>query len=96
MSDMKWAPSSNDAMAMAAIRWFACVIESYSIELYATNPTTFEHTENILRATVKELGMQKEKQRRLKAEDDCPPGYLFCDGLCKPACDLEAPTVRGK
>jgi hypothetical protein len=97
MSESKWTPSPNDAMAMAAIRWFACVIETYSIELYASNPSTFEHTEKILRATLKELGMQKDRQRLARlADEDCPTGYLLCDGLCKPACDLEASTVKGK
>jgi len=97
MSETKWAPSSNDAMAMAAIRWFACAIESYCIELYATNPSTFEHTEEVLRATLKELGMQRDKQRRLREHnDECPPGYILCDGLCKPACDPEAGILREK
>ena len=92
----KWAPSPNDAMAMAAIRWFACVIETYSIELYATNPSTFANTEEILRETVKKLGLQRIKAGQGLDEDDCPPGYRLCDGICKPACEPEAPTAGKK
>lgn len=87
----QWEPSPDDAMSLAAIRWFACVIESYSIELYATNPSTYEHTEKILREAVRKLGLQRLKVGMGLTTDDCPPGYRMCDGICKPACDAEAP-----
>lgn len=89
-----WAPSPNDAMAMAAIRWFACVIESYAIELYATNPTTFAHTEAVLRDAIRKLALAKLKiKQEFNAEDDCPEGYRMCDGICKPSCEEEAPAA---
>lgn len=87
----RWAPSPDDAMSLAAIRWFACVIETYSIELYATNPSTYKHTEKILRDAVRKLGLQRLKVGAGLTEDDCPPGYRMCDGICKPSCEPEAP-----
>lgn len=91
-----WAPSPNDAMAMAAIRWFANVIETYSIELYATSPKTYRHTEKILRQAVKKLGLQKTKVKKAFDYEDCPDGYILCDGVCKPACEPEAPAAQKK
>jgi hypothetical protein len=92
----KWTPSPNDAMAMAAIRWFANVIETYSIELYATSPKSYAHTEKILTNAVKKLGLQRTKLRLDLDLEDCPPGYKMCDGICKPACEPEAPEAQPK
>lgn len=92
-----WTPSPNDAMAMAAIRWFANVIETYSIELYATSPKTYAHTEKILRHAVKKLALQKTSLQKGLDSEDCPDGYILCrDAICRPACDLEEPAVQKK
>ncbi len=90
----RWAPSPDDAMSLAAIRWFACVIETYSIELYATNPATYKHTEKILREAVRKLGLERLKAGQGLSDEDCPPGYRMCDGICKPSCDPEAGEIE--
>lgn len=90
-----WAPSPNDAMAMAAFRWFANIIESHSIELYASSPRSYEHTEAILRETLDRLALLKLKVKQDFGVDDCPEGYRLCDGICKPDCDEQAPLDTG-
>lgn len=90
----KWTPSPDDALSLAAIRWFACVIETYSIELYATNPSTYKQTEKILRETLRKLELQRLKAGQGLTEEDCPPGYRMCqDGICRPSCDPEAGEI---
>lgn len=83
----EWNPSSNDAMSLAAFRWFANTIETFAIELYATDRDSFKAVEGVLRSTLKEL--QRIKVKPVVPEDDhgCPDGYVLCHGICQPSCD---------
>lgn len=84
-----WVALPQDAINLAALRWYACEIEQVCIEIYATNRKKFTKLEDMLKKHVtalKTLGASK-----LIADDDnCPPGYVMCeDRLCAPACDFE-------
>ena len=83
----KWEPSSNDATAFAAFRWFANTIENDSLELYATDRRHFPEIERVLRDTLKELKRVRESGLRAGDEGGCPDGWVLCDGICKPSCD---------
>jgi hypothetical protein len=88
-----WSPSPTDTMSLAAIRWFACTMEAYAIELYATDRSAFPHIEKVMRKALKDLGNAKVKP--IKDDDDCPDGYIRCGDLCKPACFMDdAPGPR--
>jgi hypothetical protein len=82
-----WEPSPQDAMRLAALRWFANTIENFSIELYATDRTSFEAVETVLRETLRELKSLRA-QFPLSA-NRCPDGYVLCHGVCSPSCDGE-------
>jgi ferredoxin len=93
-----WEYSPKDALRLAAIRWFANTIENLSIELYATNPVTFENTEALLKETLQQLKLQRE-QISTTGQDECPDGYELCGGLCVPSCDpgdLSTPQAFAK
>lgn len=82
----RWKAVPNDAIKLAALRWFALTIEKWSIELYATNTATFPELEKILRKTMNAMSDLRDD---FAAEaDDCPEGYVLCDdGVCAPSCD---------
>jgi hypothetical protein len=80
----KWSPSPADTMSLAAIRWFACRLESTAIEIYATDRATFNEIEGALTAALETISAINVK--RPLVEEDCPEGYKMCDGLCRPAC----------
>jgi hypothetical protein len=82
----EWKPSANDVTSFAAFRWFANSIENESMELYATDRNTYEHIEHVLRNTLARLAALRIKLA-LPPEDDCPDGWLLCNGVCKPSCD---------
>jgi hypothetical protein len=85
----KWEPSSNDATAFAAFRWFANTIENDALELYATDRRHFPEIERVLRETLKELKRVRESSALRSGEEEggCPDGWVLCDGICKPSCD---------
>jgi hypothetical protein len=86
----EWVAAPNDAINLAALRWYACTIERICIEIYATNRTKFPRLEALLNKQVKEL-KRLGASAQLGDEDDCPPGYVMCeDRLCAPSCDFEA------
>jgi hypothetical protein len=82
----RWKAVPNDAIRLAALRWFALTIEKEGIELYATNSATFPEMEKILR---KALGEIDHLRDRFSAEEDgCPEGYFLCDDdVCRPSCE---------
>ena len=83
----KWEPSSNDAMSLAAFRWFANTLENASIELYATNRASFERIEEVMRTALRELVHAKVSFAVSEEENGCPDGYVICNGVCAPSCD---------
>jgi hypothetical protein len=55
----KWEPSPNDAMSLAAFRWFANAIENRAVEMYATDRGTYHHIERILRHALQEMSQTR-------------------------------------
>jgi len=86
----KWDPSARDGMSLAAFRWFANTIENFAIELYATDRASYEDIEVVLRNTLKELKNVRMEFAIPQGENGCPDGYVLCDGVCSPSCDVEA------
>lgn len=87
MSLRKWEPSPNDATSFAAFRWFANAIENDSLELYATNRSTYPEIERVLRNVMKELADLRGKFA-LPPTEECPDGWILCRNVCAPSCDL--------
>ena len=83
----KWEPSSNDATAFAAFRWFANMLENEALELYNTDRRHFEQIERVLRYALRQMSDLKKKAIVSEEEDGCPDGWVLCDGVCKPSCD---------
>jgi hypothetical protein len=85
-SERRWQPDPNDAIRLAALRWFALEIEKLAIELYASDRATYRAMEDVLTGTVRQMG---ELSKKLMVQDEeCPEGYERCkDGLCAPMCD---------
>ena len=82
-----WTPDPEDAIRLAALRWFGLELERLAIEIYATDKSKYAAMESVFRKAVKglkEVGLQGT----LQDEEECPDGYVLCkDGLCAPACD---------
>ena len=57
----RWQAAPNDAIRLAALRWFALTIEKEGIELYATNTATFPEMEKILRKALGEIDDLRDK-----------------------------------
>ncbi len=57
----RWQAVPNDAIRLAALRWFALTIEKEAIELYATNTATFPEMEKILRKALGEIDDLRDK-----------------------------------
>ena len=85
MALREWHPSGNDAPSFAAFRWFANTIENEAMELYATDRENFKEIEEILRGTLRELASMRV--RAAIPKDDCPDGWVLCNGICAPSCD---------
>jgi hypothetical protein len=84
-----WVPQSQDAINLAALRWYACTIERLCIEIYATNRKKYPKLAALLNKQVKEL-KALGVSAKIADDDACPPGYVMCeDGLCAPSCDFE-------
>ena len=82
----RWQAAPNDAIRLAALRWFALTIEKEAIELYATNTATFPEIERILRKALGHIDDLRDKFA--VAEEGCPEGYVLCDDdVCRPSCD---------
>jgi len=82
----RWKAVPNDAIKLAAVRWFALTIEKAGIELYATNTASFPELEKILRKTLGDIDDLRDKFASQEA--DCPEGYVLCDDdVCRPSCD---------
>jgi hypothetical protein len=85
-----WEPSTNDAMSLAAFRWFANALENASVEVYATNRASFKEVEEVLRHALNDLGQVRKRYAVTPEENGCPDGYVLCDGICAPACHDES------
>jgi hypothetical protein len=83
-----WVAKPEDAIALAALRWYALTIDKLCIEIYATDRRKFTALEAKLKAQVTAL-VKFAKGVTAADEDECPDGYVMCDGLCKPACYFE-------
>jgi len=82
-----WAPQPNDAIRLAAIRWFALEMERMAIEIYATDQSQFTAMERVLRQTLKKMG-KIHRRAHMDLTDGCPDGYILCkDNTCAPMCD---------
>jgi len=87
VGSQKWQPQPNDAIQLAALRWFALEMERISIQIYATDKRQFTAMEKVFRHTLGKLNVVLETVNAL-SDDDCPEGYIRCkDGTCAPACD---------
>lgn len=84
-----WEPSSNDAMSLAAFRWFANTLENVAIEVYATKRESFDQIENVLRHALEDMGRLKKQYQVSQEENGCPDGYVLCNGVCAPVCDWD-------
>ena len=87
-----WQAGPDDAIRLAALRWFALEIERMGIEIYASDKTKYKAIEKVLRQTM--TAMNAQRDRVIVADsDECPDGYVLCkDGLCAPMCDGIAST----
>lgn len=82
-----WVPEPDDAIRLAALRWFALEMERISIEVYATDKRKFAKLEKILRKALRMLGDVHEPLHAM-SDEECPDGYIRCkDGTCAPSCD---------
>ena len=80
----KWTGTTDDAIKLAAIRWFACAIEMEAIQIYATNPALYLKIEARMGDCIDKLHGLKKKD--IIGDEDCPPGYTMCGGECAPRC----------
>jgi len=85
----RWKAAPDDAIRLAALRWYALQLESSAICLYATNQTAYKELESVLkRAMVAMNGLKQKFGIADNLEDGCPDGYVLCkDGVCAPMCD---------
>jgi|SRR6187401_1422256 hypothetical protein len=83
----KWQGEPNDAIKLAALRWYALMAETSMIQIYATNPSYYKTLCGIMRDTIKAL--EKVTEKPLGDPDgDCPEGYVRCGRECAPMCDV--------
>jgi hypothetical protein len=84
-----WQAEPDDAIRLAALRWFALELERLSIEIYATDKNRFAEVEKLFRSTLSRLAdTRNEIAASIDEDDECPEGYIRCkDGFCAPACD---------
>lgn len=88
-STNKWQPRADDAIRLAALRWFALELERLSIEIYASNQALYPQMEGVLRQAMKSMG-GVARRVNLAADGECPEGFFLCkDGICAPMCDSE-------
>jgi hypothetical protein len=82
----KWQPQGDDAIKLAALRWFACTIEAQAIQIYATDSGKYQAMVEVLRGCVENL---RDVSGDVEDSGDCPPGYVLCGTECAPMCDHE-------
>jgi len=82
----KWQGKPDDAIKLAAIRWFALMAESSSIQLYATSPENYGTICRIMREAIKKL--EAVSKPIGEPQVDCPEGYVWCGRECAPMCDV--------
>ena len=83
-----WSAGPNNAIELAALRWYSLGVEQRAIEIYATRPARFADLSRLLRKQLRELDAFAD--RLALTSDDCPPGYELCpNGICAPMCDGE-------
>jgi hypothetical protein len=84
----KWQGTPDDAIKLAALRWFALNIESAAIEMYATDSSRYSEVEIVLKTCLAEVA--RLRKTLVGSEGDCPPGFVLCrDNVCSPMCDYE-------
>jgi hypothetical protein len=93
MGKTDWAPSPSDVMNLAAVRWFALTIEKLATEIYITDRALYPSLKEVLKHAVDDLNRVRQP---LVGDEECPPDYVMCDGLCVPMCDAEGPLGQIK
>ena len=83
----RWQAAPNDAIRLAALRWFALTIEQTCIEMYATDPASYHVLEKELRHAIEKL--RKHRHKLTLGDDGCPDGYVLCGETCAPMCANE-------
>ena len=82
-----WQAGPDDAIRLAALRWFALEIERLGIEIYASDKTKYKAIEKVLHQALHAMGDTRDRIT-VASSDECPDGYVLCrDGLCAPMCD---------
>ena len=81
----RWQGSTDDAIKLAAIRWFACAIEMEAIQIYATDPAKYTEIEGKMGDCIDAIHKLK-RDKTIGDEGECPPGYTMCGGECAPRC----------
>ena len=84
-TEMKWQPRADDAINLAAIRWFALSIEAKAIEIYGTNPQVYSDILTALGKGLTAINTVSVK-KPIAGEGECPPGWVPCGADCAPAC----------
>jgi hypothetical protein len=81
-----WKAHADDAIRLAALRWFALQIERSTIQLYATDQAHYEVILSVLRETMEQLDALVKKSP--VGDEECPIGFVLCkDGTCAPMCN---------
>ncbi len=83
-----WQPTPQDAINLAALRYYALEIERKCILIYCTDPAaarpTFEPLTDLLAGFIKDLNEFGSKKTVQFNSECCPPFVLCSDGLCHP------------
>lgn len=81
----KWQAGPDDAIKLAALRWYAMMIESIAIQIYATDSSKALVVEGILRDCLTKMNGVRPKP--ITGDDgECPPGFVMCRNECAPMC----------
>lgn len=76
---------TNDALNIAAIHLLATQLEQVATEVYVTNPARMKDVLAMMRADVEALRGLAPKTMS-DNDEECPDGWILCDGLCMPMC----------
>ena len=91
-----WQAQPDDAIRLAALRWFCLAIEQKCIEIYATDKGYYPHIEKRLHGLIDHLKGMKDLLGPADPEG-CPDGYFLCrDGFCAPMCSEDPWEQRPK
>lgn len=83
-----WQAEPDDAIRLAALRWFALQIERLSIEIYASDKNRYFELEKIFRTALTRMSGTKKSLSQKSDDSECPEGFILCkNGLCAPMCD---------